>query len=630
MPIYQRHYVWTRAKQWEPFWNEVRSKSIERLAGRERRFAHFMGAVVLEARGGYTAARIPTFQVVDGQQRLTTFQLFLAAARNYARSRGFGTTAEKISTYMLNDKPHLMEEPEVEVYKVWPTQFDRELVIDILSLNADQLREKYSRHYYAKRDQVHPFTTVPNPLGAYGYFMDRIRHAVETDDLDDEYFDVPEAADADNKEQLDSSRQAEFKLDAMWQSLVEEFKIVEIVLEDGDDAQVIFETLNERGEPLLAADLVRNNIFQRADAAHEKPENLFETYWKPFEDSFWTEKDKQGRYKKERIEFFLGNYIAGQIAGEVTISKLFSEYKAFYKKRKFATVKTEIQELQRYGRIYRILIERTGVDDLSKFARQLNPWDVTTAFPLAMRIWGDDRLAERDKRRCLDLLITFIVRRAVCGLTTKNYNKLFLSVVSHCDAHGWHWATFREFLVSQTAETGRLPNDREFEQRWLDAPSYVALQPSRARTILESIEREKRNKYHETTELASALTVEHVLPRQWASAWPLAGGVVPSQQQLTDALFYGKQDESVVGQIVKRNKLKESFGNLTLLTKPLNSSVSNGPFVGKKEALEKHSLLVLNREIVAYSDWDEDAIVTRGRDLFKVALKLWSYPDVVE
>src|ERR1035437_4717293 len=80
VPIYQRHYVWTKEKQWEPFWSDIRTKAIERLAGRERRFSHFMGAVVLEARGGFSARRVPSFQVVDGQQRLTTFQLFLAPA----------------------------------------------------------------------------------------------------------------------------------------------------------------------------------------------------------------------------------------------------------------------------------------------------------------------------------------------------------------------------------------------------------------------------------------------------------------------------------------------------------------------------------------------------------------------
>src|SRR5262245_62712946 len=57
VPIYQRHYVWTRQKQWELFWNDVRTKAIECLSGRERRFSHFMGAAVLEARGGFSAGR---------------------------------------------------------------------------------------------------------------------------------------------------------------------------------------------------------------------------------------------------------------------------------------------------------------------------------------------------------------------------------------------------------------------------------------------------------------------------------------------------------------------------------------------------------------------------------------------
>ena len=121
----------------------------------------------------------------------------------------------------------------------------------------------------------------------------------------------------------------ERRLDALWEALIEEFKVVEITLEEGDDAQVIFETLNERGEPLLAADLVRNNIFHRADARRERAEKLFDKHWKNFEHPFWGEMEKQGRYKKARIEFFLANFIAGKVAGEVTLSKLFSDVQGF-------------------------------------------------------------------------------------------------------------------------------------------------------------------------------------------------------------------------------------------------------------------------------------------------------------
>jgi hypothetical protein len=187
VPIYQRHYVWTRQKQWEPFWNDIRTKAIECLAGRERRFSHFMGAVVLEARGGFSAGRVPSFQVVDGQQRLTTFQLFLAAAHDYAVGAGFADTAEKIGDYMLNDKPHLMENAEVEIYKVWPTEFDRELFIDIMKGDRKWLRKKYASSFYAQRDKIYDYNTVPRLLSAYGYFYDHIKHSVESDDLEDEF-----------------------------------------------------------------------------------------------------------------------------------------------------------------------------------------------------------------------------------------------------------------------------------------------------------------------------------------------------------------------------------------------------------------------------------------------------------
>lgn len=627
VPIYQRHYVWTREKQWEPFWSDIRTKAIERIAGRERRFSHFMGAVVLEARGGFSARRVPSFQVVDGQQRLTTFQLFLAAARDYAAMIGHRGGAETIATYLLNRDPHLMDEPEIEVFKVWPTQYDRQLFLDIVTGDRAALKAKYDQYFYKARgrDEVYAYSTVPNVLGAYGYFFDRIRHAVETDDLDDEFTEAPEG-DAELPAPEANGLPRELKLDAIWQALVEEFKIVEIVLEEGDDAQVIFETLNERGEPLLAADLVRNNIFHRADAAKEKAEKLFEAHWKPFEDPFWSVGEKQGRYKKPRIEFFLSNFIAGQIAGEVNLSKLFSEYKAFGKVKKFPTVAAELQEIARYGAIYRELIERKTVSHLAAFSRRLLPWDVTTAFPLVLRLWGNPDMAEIEKGMALDAILSLIVRRAVCGLTTKNYNKFFLSIIAHLDKAGWNAANLVTFLLGQKSETGRFPRDEEFEQRWLSTPLYSAIQSMRVRALLEEIERVKRTRFHETTALKPDLTVEHLMPRQWTGGWPLADGITPTLEELTQAQFSSAEDDSRLGRIVRRNRTLETIGNLTLLTQPLNSTVSNGPYAGKREALREHSLLVLNREITKAETWDEASILARGKALFETALAIWPVP----
>jgi len=636
VPIYQRKYVWSREKQWEPFWGDVRTKATERLAGREQRFSHYMGAVVLESRGGFSARRVPTFQVVDGQQRLTTFQLFLAAARDYANEIGHESAAQNISRYLLNPDEHLMEEPEVEVFKVWPTEQSRVLFTSIIRDGRAKLRADYREHFYARRDQIYDYSTTPRMLAAYGYFFDRIKEAVEKDSLQEELIDsaIPEDTEAAALPDDDDDVPAALKLDAIWQALVEEFKVVEIVLEEGDDAQVIFETLNERGEPLLAADLVRNNIFHRAEEEdRKKAEALFRTHWTAFEDSFWSLQEKQGRYKKQRIEFFLANYIAGQIASDVTITKLFSEYKAFLKLKKFESVEAELTELARFGKIYRQIIERSPDTVLGRFATRLGPWDVTTVFPLVMQIAARVDLDETVKAAMLDTLMSFIVRRSVCGLTPKNYNKLFLAAIAELNRAGWGQAQLDRFLMRQSAESGRWPRDEEFERRWRNVAMYPLLQPARTRSILEELERAKRTKFHETTDLKSGLTVEHVLPDSWRSSWPLGGDTAPTDLHFSQAIWASSEDESVVGRIVRRNRLKHSIGNLTLLTQPLNSSVSNGPYDRKRAALqspEHGSLLVLNREITQHEDWDEEAIERRSAELFSRAQLIWPFAATEE
>ena len=316
------------------------------------------------------------------------------------------------------------------------------MFIDIVDSNdCAEIKGKYSQYWYKneKRDQIREFKTVPNLLGAYGYFYDQIKQAVETDDLSPDLDEIREVDTEAVKEFSDVNKKN--KLDAIWTALLEEFKVVHIVLDEGDDAQVIFETLNDRGEPLLASALVKNNIFQRADARGENAEELFGKYWNPFDDIFWRQEDKQGRYKKERIELFLANFVAAKSAHDVTISKLFSEYKSFLKPKKgtaprYSSVEKEIIELCKYGSIYREFIERSSDSALAKLSKRLRLWDVTTANPLILRIWESEILEMEEKVAAFDLLLSLIVRRAVCDLGTKNYlittiDKSLLPVYNH-------------------------------------------------------------------------------------------------------------------------------------------------------------------------------------------------------
>jgi uncharacterized protein with ParB-like and HNH nuclease domain len=90
---------------------------------------------------------------------------------------------------------------------------------------------------------------------------------------------------------------------------------------------VIFETLNSGGKPLAAMDLVRNDVFHRANRRNEDQAALLEKHWSVFEQPFWKQEQTQGRIKKPRIDFFLGHVLAAEQGKVVALGELFSEYK---------------------------------------------------------------------------------------------------------------------------------------------------------------------------------------------------------------------------------------------------------------------------------------------------------------
>src|SRR5215813_310693 len=81
VPLFQRQYVWNREQQWEPLWEDISRKFSDYLEGRKDAPVHFLGAMVLDQKQTPTA-HVEKRHVIDGQQRLTTLQLFLAAFRD--------------------------------------------------------------------------------------------------------------------------------------------------------------------------------------------------------------------------------------------------------------------------------------------------------------------------------------------------------------------------------------------------------------------------------------------------------------------------------------------------------------------------------------------------------------------
>jgi hypothetical protein len=126
--------------------------------------------------------------------------------------------------------------------------------------------------------------------------------------------------------------------------------------------------------------------------------------------------------------------------------------------------------------------------------------------------------------------------------------------------------------------------------------------------VLEAIEMSLRSEKSELLGATDKLTVEHIMPKRWEKNWPIPTDV---------------SDEVAAERI--RNEAIETIGNLTLTTDKLNSSLSNGQWSVKRQALDNHSILFLNKTLLQKTPgvWDEVAIQKRSKYLAKVIMQIW-------
>ena len=260
VPLYQRNYQW-HDTQLIPFWEDVEAKAIEVLED-ESRFQHYMGALILAPIG--EAAQIgvtPRVQVVDGQQRLTTFQLFLAALREVARKHKCDDVADHVGDYLFN-KLKSKDTDKLTRFKLTPTPSDQELFHNIVEEKYSTIRSRFGICYWGGRV---PKNTPYRALRAYEEFYGLIDHFAQFGSAEMSEDDEADGKTPAIRDETDTSEAVQERLEAMLTALLNRMKLVVITLGEDDDAQVIFETLNSKGEPLLAMDLVRNNIFYRAE-----------------------------------------------------------------------------------------------------------------------------------------------------------------------------------------------------------------------------------------------------------------------------------------------------------------------------------------------------------------------------
>lgn len=570
VPVYQRPYVWTREDQWEPLWTDVMWLLDGFLEAKSRR--HFLGAIVLQQLPSQPG-ELPRREIIDGQQRLTTLQILLAACAASAGEMGAGGVQEILGGFVRNSE-YLAKGDDL--YKLWPTENDRYAYRLVMTPGGPP----------ADADDD-PSNSIQE---AFAYFAEAAK----------------EFAIAGGVE----SAAIVSRFEALRSVLMQHLQVVSINLQQGDDAQVIFETLNARGTPLLEMENVKNALFHRASQQGHNVQALNDDVWQPqLGDVYWRNEVRQGRLVRPRAELFLNHWLTMVSRDTVVATKLFQAFRARVLDESPGADAAQLTSvLCRDAGIMRGFdsVDPTSVS--GRFFRALEGADTTTVMPLTLLLFGTSELAPDRRDRALVALESYLVRRMLLGYTTKAYNRLFVDVLKPVAAQP---ASADEVILaalgSSSATSALWPSDEQLRQHLPSHPLYGYIARARIEYVLWELELLLRDtsKTEAIVAKPKKLSIEHVLPQTWEQTWPL--------------------DDPTPAAADARAGVINVLGNLTLVTGELNSAMSNAPWPIKRERLEQ-SVLLLNSPVKAVTSWDEQSIADRGRFLIDLIVDRWPGP----
>lgn len=644
IPLFQRGYVWTLEKQIALLWEDI-VEQMEALADYRTKAKqvghdqlrklrkHFLGAIVLGPLVEGDGQKVSTREVIDGQQRITTLQILMLALRDVAASLNDEALDEDLRNLTFNKGSYLAKN---DTQKVLPTNAGRETMRSLFAAGSlDAVCTRYPAwRNLVDSDKKWEWCDRPLMVQAYLYFYAMLLcqfrgkrfDAQVSGNEDDEgrtisddvvrqvrkenAFDLPFAEQGVDKDMV------RLLLDAFESC----FQIMQLRLEDEDDPQIIFETLNARGEPLTPSDLIRNFLFLRAIRAGEDVDSLYDEYWKDFDEkadvaarnaTFWRVEERQGRLKSARIDLFMYHYATLRRVETLRVSHVFEEFKAWWdeEKRNTAEELARIKKLARYFENFVLPGQKSRFD---RFCRRLKWLDTSTPIPLLLHFLEHFASDSPEFEQVMADIDSYLVRRFVCGLTTKSYNKTFLNLLSDLvDAGAPNPSTLRAKLLDLKGDSQRWPEDHEFSEKFEFNRLYQGSNTRKVRAVLEALELKLRSSKQEFIPELDTLSVEHIMPQKWKlEDYPLADD---AEARTT------------------RDRLIHSIGNLTLVTPGYNSALSNRSFTEKRPEIAANSSLMLNSYFQGFSDedlWDEAAIKRRARDvLLTHALAQWPLPD---
>lgn len=556
IPLFQRPYSW-KQENWETLWEDLMS-----LYNDDEKGFYFLGPIVTQAELG-TADGISRYIVIDGQQRFTTLSILLAALRNYLK-KSDKQMAEQIHEFFLINKYQKND----DFYKVLPTQDDCDAYKSIIDNKTVKAKHKESQ-----LGQIH---------AAYKFFDGRLKKPFADEDTLLDY--------------------AKFK-----NIILERLLLVNITSDNNDNPYLIFESLNNKGEELTQADLVRNYIFMKLPP--EERDEVYNSEWLPLQESFKLNM-KQKEYADELTKafwFYLrkdGEAI-NEKAVYKSIKQRFDESVKLFERPELG-IKAELKNIIKFTNYYLRLNfdEEEQEPKLKYWFQRLRKLDFNTCHIFLLNIYDDyekERISIQDFDKILIYLESYFVRRWIVGIPTRALGTIFNNLYKQVKSINPDDLVngLRQVLIS-FEKTQVFPDDNVFRDNLIKASLYnpkSSTANERVKFLLESIEQSLSKERVDT----QPMSIEHILPQK--------------------SILHKEWQEMLGTQYNKVHKeWLHTLGNLTLTR--YNSELSNKPFQEKLKILTS-SNVTLNQYFRNIDVWNEEKIKNRAEYLADIAIKVW-------
>lgn len=548
VPIFQRNYSWQKS-QYEQLWFD-----ILRASKFKEKQNHFIGSIVYIDMGT-PAGRPQQLLLIDGQQRLTTISILLCAIKDYVQKFNLETKLINLAK-IKNQFLYNSDEIDEDRYKLLLNVQDKETYIKLIDNTIFTVNK--------------PATNI---IKCYEFFYERIEDFIK------------------QHGQIDEIYAGIFKL-----------SLVSISLDkDSDNPQMIFESMNSTGKDLSQTDLLRNYLLM--DLTPEKQTRLYKTYWKPMEELFG-----EDIYKNDlnKFDYFIRDFLTLKSdTGHICkINNVYENFKRYYLDNNCEKF-TVLKDLFTYAKYYACIdLLQENDDELKLYWQEFKKLDSHVVYPFLLKLYDDysrQILIKEDFKKILQVVISYLWRRAICEIPTNSLSKTFAILYQAVDKDDYVNSVIKAFVFKSSYK--RFPSDYEVREKLQTKDIYHF---RLRKYLLEALE----NYYHkEPIDLNTAnYTIEHIMPQN-------------IEHNLSWQQMLGEDWQEV------HSLYLHTLGNLTITG--YNAEMSNKSFVEKVngESGFKHSHLKLNESIAQCDVWNKKAIQRRTNILTDIILKIWKYPD---